>query len=169
MATTTLDNTGTIHRSRRDELADLASDLTATAITSTGTVDTAAVHHRPSILRRLAALLAQQIGPEVDRIIADPADTALATAVSLHTGIPFVTIAPDAHEGSVHGDLHASERVVVVSTITTADRQLMKRNLNARDVEVSSTLTAISTSSDQTGSVYRLSHGALEPGQEYPS
>ncbi|MDZ7931750.1 MAG: hypothetical protein U5N21_17560 [Rhodococcus sp. (in: high G+C Gram-positive bacteria)] len=164
MTPTTLDQTDTIRRSRRDELTDLASDLTAAALTPNGRIDIAAIHNRPTILRRLAALLAEHLTPDIDRIVATNADTALATALSLHSGIPFVTLTGT---GAVQGELHPSERVAIIATTSNDDaRTRMAGTLDALAVETRTDLTALSTSIHDTRYVYRLSDDSLQSSQE---
>ena len=67
---------------------------------------------RPTVLRRIAGVLAEVAAPGVDRIVAAVDDLAVATACSLHTGLPFATLGADGTV--VTGELHALERVVAV-------------------------------------------------------
>ena len=101
-------------RAIRDGLRD---DLRALAPPE-GVPDYWDVVTRPSLLRRVAMLLAEHVHADIDRIVASPQDAALATAVALHTGVPFAIIASESSESEsseseswVHGELHASERV----------------------------------------------------------
>lgn len=72
-----------------------------------------AVVSTPSILRRLAARIAPRVEPGTDRVCASGvSDAALAIAVSLHTGVA-AAIFDD--EGAALSEIHAGERVVVVS------------------------------------------------------
>lgn len=96
---------------RRD---DLAADLRALTDRS-GNVDAFMVLSRPSVLRRLARLIAEHLPVGIDRLVGSRGqDDALACAVSLHTGIPFAVIDPSS--GTVFGELHTSEAVAVVCT-----------------------------------------------------
>ncbi|MGO1835563.1 MAG: hypothetical protein ACTH0C_12950 [Actinomycetaceae bacterium] len=67
---------------------------------------------RPSVLRRIARVLAEIVEPGVDRIVAGADDLAVATACSIHTGLPFAVVGADGTVAT--GELHALERVVAV-------------------------------------------------------
>lgn len=93
---------------------------------------------KPSILRRLATFLAEMIPPRVDRIAGpELGGVALATAVSLETGLPFIIVKKETKgygtDKVVEGELYPGERVVVLedivttgSTAITAARQLVR-------------------------------------------
>ncbi|HEX5465332.1 MAG TPA: orotate phosphoribosyltransferase [Candidatus Limnocylindrales bacterium] len=86
---------------------------------------------RPSILRRVARYLAAYIPPECDRI-AGPAlgAVAIATAVSLETGLPFVIVKGEAKSyGTAHlieGELHPGEAVVLLEDVVTSGTQALR-------------------------------------------
>jgi hypothetical protein len=106
-----------------EQLSDLLSDLRALATTGKdGVPHASAVVTRPALLRRLAAALADGIPHGTDRIVSRAGeDAALATAVSLHTGIPRATIAAGDHGPRVEGELHRSEHIVLIQY--AADRE----------------------------------------------
>lgn len=75
---------------------------------------------KPTILRRVADMLASQVPPDVERLAAtEGGGVALAAAVSLATGLPFVIIRRSAEAGApaVRGELHPGERVVLVEDV----------------------------------------------------
>jgi orotate phosphoribosyltransferase len=92
---------------------------------------------KPAILRQVATLLAERVPAGVDRL-AGPAlgAVALATAVSLETGLPFVIVRPAQKEHGTHrsieGELHAGERVLVIEDVITTAAQAIRA---AREVE----------------------------------
>ncbi|TAM70069.1 MAG: hypothetical protein EPN48_06705 [Microbacteriaceae bacterium] len=106
---------GTIHRSRDEELRELASDLAATWSPRSLPATVSSWMSRPSILRRVAEAVAERIDGTIDRlIVVGPGAQALASAISLATGIPFHT--ESAHE--TLGDIHAGERVSIISAVS---------------------------------------------------
>lgn len=83
---------------------------------------------KPSILRRLATFLAEMIPPRVERVAGpELGGVALATAVSLETGLPFVIVKKEAKgygtDHVVEGELYPGERVVVMEDILTTGAQ----------------------------------------------
>lgn len=100
-----------VHQEQQEHAHQLVEDLQALAATPGASPHPATVQSRPAILRRLAALAATYVPAGTDRLIAHPDDTALVTAVALHTGIPFVLIDTT---GSTTGELHPQEAVVLV-------------------------------------------------------
>lgn len=83
---------------------------------------------KPYILRSLARLLAEYIPPTADRIAGQElGGVALATALSLETGAPFLIIKKDrkdyATAKSIEGELYPGERVVVVEDVLTTGAQ----------------------------------------------
>ena len=123
---------------RRRELArDLvaASYLRGSWVLSSGRpsdfyLDSYLFATRPTVLRRLARLLAERLPAGTDRIAgAALSAVPLATALSLETGVPFVIVREArgayAQTAGVEGELHAGERVVLVEdVVTTASRAL---------------------------------------------
>jgi len=103
----------TVIRSEAEERRELAADLSATWEPSSLASTVSSWVSRPSILRRLADALAAAVIDDVDRIVAvGPAAPVLASAVGLATGLPFHTDGP----GEALGEIHAGERVCIVST-----------------------------------------------------
>ena len=100
-------------RSAEGELDDLLNDLEALLQPGTQHPEYAASCTRPAILRRLAARVAEQIPAETDRIVAPLADSLLASAVSLHSGVPISLV--DAASSTVIGDLYRGERIMLVA------------------------------------------------------
>lgn len=92
---------------------------------------------RPSILRRIAAAFAERIPPETDRIAGpELGGVALAAAVSLAVGLPFVIVKKSSKAYGtariVEGELHAGERLVIVEDVITSGAQAIHA---ARQVE----------------------------------
>ncbi|MEV4330998.1 orotate phosphoribosyltransferase [Streptomyces sp. NPDC049597] len=123
------------------------------------TVDPYALHTRPTILRRLAALLADELPARLDRLVAaDRADTPLVTAVALHTGLPFALAGkgPGTEGGTgLLGEVHRGERITVLTTVTAGGRSALRTAELARrhGAEVASVLTVIDR---DEGAVARL-------------
>jgi orotate phosphoribosyltransferase len=82
---------------------------------------------KPAILRRLASFLGELVPPNIDRLAGPgPGGVALAGAVALEIGIPFV-ITNDAPSSnvSITGELHAGDRVVLIEDVlATGSRAL---------------------------------------------
>lgn len=83
---------------------------------------------KPTILRRVAALLGEYVPGTVDRLAGpELGAVALATAVSLETGIPFVILRKAAKgygsDRLVEGEVHAGERILVVEDVVTTGAQ----------------------------------------------
>lgn len=85
---------------------------------------------KPTLLRRLGSLLAEQIDADVDRIAgSEPGSAALAIAAALHTGLPYVTLRPSSSESgasTVCGELHANERVVLIEDVLSSGSQALQ-------------------------------------------
>ncbi|QWA23245.1 hypothetical protein KJK32_23745 [Streptomyces sp. JCM17656] len=70
-------------------------------------LDPYAFQTRPTILRRLAAILAERLPDRLDRLVAASASAVpLTTAVALHTGLPF----------AVAGETTTSESPLLVTS-----------------------------------------------------
>ncbi|APU16819.1 MULTISPECIES: hypothetical protein [Actinoalloteichus] len=131
------------------DLTELRADLLATAVvpgptpeqTLARTLDDPGWVVRPSLLRRAAEVLARELPRSVDRVIAPrPADAALATAVSLHTGLPFAVLGTGAAIGSptstgteqapsaadapvvILGEVHGLETVALIGAVPAPAR-----------------------------------------------
>jgi len=174
MSPLTLHDSAALRQSKQDRIADLAADVTAAAIRPGPSVDIYAVHTRPAILRRLAALLAEYLPQGVDRLVATDSDACLVTAVALHSGVPFVLAGTESGDSIVfHGDLYPSERLALVETVPSRWRESIIGELQAVHNELAVVGTAIHTGprTPRRGGVdnrcvYRLSEDGLEPFQE---
>lgn len=105
---------------------------------------------KPTVLRRLAGLLAERLPAGTDRIAgAELGAVPLATALSLQTGVPFVIVRRPrgsyAPAAGVEGELHAGERVVLVEdVVTTASRALdAAREVMRTGAEISAVLAVV--------------------------
>ena len=79
---------------------------------------------KPAILSRLAELLAGSVPAGTDRLAGpELGAVALAAAVSLRTGLPFVIVKKQSKDyatrKTIEGELHPGDRVVVVEDILT--------------------------------------------------
>jgi orotate phosphoribosyltransferase len=125
--------------SREQQLQELGRDLVAAAylegdfILSSGQrsayyFDKYLFETKPSILRRLAAFLAEMVPPGIDRLAGpELGAVALATAVSLESGLPFVIVKKEVKDYAtshlIEGELHPGERVAVLEDILTTGTQ----------------------------------------------
>jgi len=106
---------------RRDELL---GDLVAAAWGTHGEfIDADQFLTKPTVLRRLASILATRVPVEVDRLVGrDPHSLVLSAALALETGLPLVVArvvdVPGGSRLGCHGELHAGERVLVVEGVT---------------------------------------------------
>lgn len=126
------------HERRQDLVADVL------ALVASGALDAAALQSRPAILRRLAAAAAHALPTGTDRLVARVADAPLATAVALYTGVPFALM--DDAGTLVLGDLHPSERVVLVETLPALDASStgeLSRRLSQSGADLLGIMTAV--------------------------
>lgn len=84
---------------------------------------------KPTVLRRLASLLAERV-PDVDRIAGpELGSVPITAALSLETGIPFVIVrkARKAYGtgAGMEGELHAGERVLLVEDVVSTAAQAL--------------------------------------------
>ncbi|SEE68369.1 phosphoribosyltransferase family protein [Jiangella alba] len=106
---------------RRDELL---ADLVAAAWGTHGEfIDADQFLTKPTVLRRLASILAARVPAGVDRLVGrDPHSLVLGAALALETGLPLVVArvveSGDGPRLGLHGELHAGERVLVVEGVT---------------------------------------------------
>jgi len=131
-----------IAASRQQRLAELGRDLLSAAYLQGDFVLSSGVKSRyyfdkylfetkPGILRRLASFLAEMVPPQTDRLAGpELGAVALATAVSLETGLPFVIVKKEqkgyATSKLVEGELYPGERVVVVEDVLTTGAQAIR-------------------------------------------
>jgi len=124
----------TVQRSESERHGDLAADILA--LVTHGVSNASTLQSRPAILRRLAAFVAGSLPAGIDRLVALAVTEApLATAVSLHSGVPFALL--DREGVAVLGDCYPSERVVLVETLHHAATQ--------RSVPAVATLLGVAT------------------------
>jgi orotate phosphoribosyltransferase len=111
-------------RQRRGEL--IGDLLAATGDTGhPGAIDPDAFITRPSILRRLAALLADDLPTALDRLGAvDQGGVALTTALALHTGLPYAVLDPG--NSAVTGEIHRGEYLSVIDPVTTTGARALQ-------------------------------------------
>lgn len=100
----------------------------------------------PSVLRRLGAALASRLPDGTQRIAGtELGAVALATALSLESGVPFVIVRRAAKEYStsrpIEGRLEPGERVVLVEDVVTTGAQVLKAA--AKLVDAGAVITAI--------------------------
>ncbi|MGH2381929.1 MAG: orotate phosphoribosyltransferase [Candidatus Limnocylindria bacterium] len=131
-----------LERSRADRLAELARDVVGAAflrgdfVLSSGArskyyFDKYLFETKPAILRRLGAFLAEMIPAQTDRIAGpELGAVALASAVSLETGLPFVIVKKEAKgygtSKLVEGELYPGEKVVVVEDVVSTAAQAIR-------------------------------------------
>ena len=114
----------TIVQDSAEQRQDLAADLKALQPTTGGHASASAALQRPAILRRLADALAPRVPAGTDRLIAQAGtDSALAAALSLHSGIAFALV--DLPAGTVIGELHRSEQTVLVGYEPDEENELL--------------------------------------------
>ena len=131
-----------IARSREERRAELARDIVGAAylrgdfVLSSGArsqyyFDKYLFETKPSILRRVASFLAEMVPPQADRIAGpELGAVALATALSLEIGLPFVIARKSAKEYStsrlVEGELYPGEKVIVVEDVISTGAQAIR-------------------------------------------
>jgi orotate phosphoribosyltransferase len=131
-----------IETPREQRLAELGRDLLSAAYLQGDFVLSSGVKSRyyfdkylfetkPGILRRLASFLAELVPPQTDRLAGpELGAVALATAVSLETGLPFVIVKKEpkgyATSRLVEGELYPGEKVVVVEDVLTTGAQAIR-------------------------------------------
>lgn len=131
-----------IARPREERLAELARDVVGAAylrgdfVLSSGArshyyFDKYLFETKPGILRRVASFLAELVPPQTDRIAGpELGAVALATALSLEVGLPFVIARKAAKDYStsrlVEGELYPGERVIVVEDVISTGAQAIR-------------------------------------------
>jgi orotate phosphoribosyltransferase len=131
-----------IARPREQRLAELGRDILSAAylrgdfVLSSGArshyyFDKYLFETRPSILRRIASFLAELVPPQTDRIAGpELGAVALATALSLEIGLPFVILKkePKGHGTArlVEGELYPGEKVTVVEDVISTAAQAIR-------------------------------------------
>jgi orotate phosphoribosyltransferase len=143
---------------RRQELArDLvaSSYIRGSYVMSSGAasdyyIDPTLFMTKPTVLRRLASLLADMIPFEVDRLAgSEPGSVAIVAAVSIETGLPFVALRGDPHNRAagqhIAGEVHSGERVMFIEDVITSGSHSLASMavLAAKGIEVAGVLAAI--------------------------
>ena len=129
-------------RARELRLAELARDVVGAAylrgdfVLSSGArsnyyFDKYLFETKPGILRRLASFLAELVPPQTDRIAGtELGAVALATAVSLETGLPFVIARKGTKAYStakmVEGEIYPGDRIAVVEDVISTGAQAIR-------------------------------------------
>ncbi|GAA4057364.1 hypothetical protein [Nonomuraea soli] len=94
--------------------AELRQDVVNAVVRQSGRLELSAMLTRPSILRRMASLLAAHVPPGTDRLVCSPGSLPLAAALALETGVPFAVL------GDVPmGDLFPGEKAVLVVAVVS--------------------------------------------------
>jgi orotate phosphoribosyltransferase len=122
-------------RSRDQRLRELGQDISHAAYlrgrfvlrsgaTSNYYFDKYLFETKPNLLRRVASFLAELVPPGTDRLAGpELGGVALATAVSLELGLPFVIVRKAqksyATTSQLEGELYAGERVAVLEDVVT--------------------------------------------------
>jgi orotate phosphoribosyltransferase len=111
---------------------------------------------KPAIMRRVAAALAELVPAGIDRLAGpELGAVALATAVSLETGIPFVIVRKESKDYAtskiVEGEINPGERVLVVEDVITSAGEALKAaaRLEGIGVEVAGIVAVLDR--EQTG------------------
>lgn len=128
-----------LSRSREERLAELGRDLVSAAylrgdfILSSGArsqyyFDKYLFETKPGILRQIARFAAEMIPPGTDRITGpELGGVALACALSLETGLPFVIIRKGIKDYGTsrwaEGEIYAGEKVVVIEDVVSTATQ----------------------------------------------
>lgn len=92
---------------------------------------------KPSILRRVSALLVDMVDPDVDRIAGpELGAVALATGLSLESGLPFVIVRKAGKEYGtnrlVEGELYPGEKVLILEDVISTGAQAISAAVNIR-------------------------------------
>ncbi len=131
-----------IERPREQRLAELGRDIVGAAylrgdfVLSSGQrspyyFDKYLFETKPGVLRRIASFLAELVPPQTDRIAGtELGAVALATALSLEIGLPFVIVRKQAKGystgKSVEGELYQGEKLVVVEDVVSTGAQSIR-------------------------------------------
>jgi orotate phosphoribosyltransferase len=113
-----------VFQTDEERRAELLADIVAAAWGTHGQfVDADQFLTMPTVLRRLASILASRVPPDVDRLVGrEPHSLVLGTALALETGLPLVVArwaqSPAGQELLCFGELHPDERVLVVEGVT---------------------------------------------------
>jgi orotate phosphoribosyltransferase len=105
---------------------------------------------RPTILRRLASLMAEMVPPDVDRLVGcELGGVPLTVALSLETGIPYVVIRDLASArrvpARVVGEIHADEKVLIIEDVVATGARAVETvdYIRKFEVDVAGVLTVV--------------------------
>lgn len=128
-------------RLHRDSLLlkEVASDIAAAAFSrgdfemNSGEqtdyyIDKYVFESKPTILRRVAELLADRVPADIDRLAAgDGGGVPLVTAVSLRSGLPFALVREGTGSQGVHtmGEIHRGERALLIVDVVHSGHQAL--------------------------------------------
>lgn len=115
---------------------------------------------KPTILRRLASLLSEMVAFDIERLAGtEPGSIAVATALSLETGVPLVVLHEDRQSAGAFvmgGELYAGERVLLVEDVVMSGRHAA--SAAARLVDAGASIVGVLAVIDrQEGGAERLS------------
>lgn len=146
---------------RRDELL---ADLLATARDpDTGRIDDGALQARTTVLRRLAASLADVLPAPTERLLTSHGTgTALTTAIALHTGLPFAALeVRSSSDVRQIGEMHPHEHVGIVVPVLRTGRSALA--LTRWAVAHGARPTGVLAAVDQEGEAAEAITGAGHP------
>ncbi|GAB2458286.1 orotate phosphoribosyltransferase [Nocardioides hungaricus] len=131
---------------RRAELADdilAAAHLRGEFVLSSGEttdyyLDKYLFETKPTILRRLASLMAAQIPSDVDRLVGpELSGVPVVVALALESGLPYAIVrrrTAGSGARSVEGELHLGERVLVVEDVISTGQRALTTVERVREV-----------------------------------
>lgn len=152
---------GPFEQPRDQRLRELARDIAGAAylrgdfVLSSGTrsnyyFDKYLFETKPNILRRVSSLLTELIPDDVDRLAGpELGAVALATALSLESGLPFVIVRKGGKDYGtsrlVEGELYKRERVLVVEDVISTGAQAIgaAQRLQAAGAKVTGIIAVI--------------------------
>jgi orotate phosphoribosyltransferase len=143
-------------QSDAERRAELLADVVAAAWGADGEfVDADQFLTKPTVLRRLAAILAGRVPFDTDRLLGrEPHSLVLGAALTLETGLPLVIARGlDGPDLRCHGELHPGERVLVVEGVTGtgASAERAVRVVRQRGATVIGVLAAVDRASGAAG------------------
>jgi orotate phosphoribosyltransferase len=155
-----------------ERLAELRADLVAASWrTGSQLVDADLFLTKPTILRRLAAILVERVPPDTDRLVArEPNAAVLGAALALATGLPLVVARLSGADLECVGELHPGERALVVESVVdtggSAERAVWM--LQRQGANVVGVLAAVDCESGATDRLRRYGTGldSLFPASE---
>jgi orotate phosphoribosyltransferase len=121
---------------------------------------------KPGILRRVAAMVAEMVPTEADRLGGPELGAVpLTTAVSLATGLPFVILKKQAKEygtsKTIEGELYERERVVVIEDVLTTGGEAIRAANTVRQARAE-VLTILAVIDREQGAQENLTAAGLQ-------